>query len=159
MQFKTLLENHYLRILKAALGYMGELETAREAAHEAMLRAYLARESYDETRPFYPWMYRIVKHTCIDRKRRLAKKSSYVEGHHESAAASPLHQLEQRECQRRLMLALGCLTEEHREVLNLRHFQDLSYQEIAETLEISQGTVMSRLYRARKSLHNQMKEL
>ncbi|MEM6929807.1 MAG: RNA polymerase sigma factor, partial [Myxococcota bacterium] len=64
--FQLLLAQHYVRAHGAALGFMRNEQEARETAHDALLKAWQARDRYDATRPFYPWLYRIIRNTCFD---------------------------------------------------------------------------------------------
>ena len=158
--FQGLLEAHQRRVLRAALGILGNSEDAREAAQDALAKAYAARDRYDPQKPFYPWMYRIVRNTCLDRiaKGRLRRSAPLDEGRVQSTTpAADLALARERE-HARLWSAMSTLSDEHREILNLRHFQDLSYAEIAELLGIAEGTVMSRLFRARRALAKVMRE-
>ena len=156
--FDALLDAHRPRVQRAAVGFLGNPEDARDAAQEALLKAWRARDSYDAERPFYPWLYRIVKNHCLDQlaKRRVRRPAALeVE---RLASDSPSAELEAARAQSRARLwaALQGLSEEHREIVNLRHFQDLSYAEIAEVLDLKEGTVMSRLYRARQALAREL---
>ena len=159
--FSNLLATHYLRVHGAALGFMRDEQEARDTAQDALLKAWKARDRYDPARPFYPWLYRIVRNTCFDalarRKHRAAPglDAERVPGTHTSAADL----IDAGREAARLKAALATLPEAQREVLNLRHFQHLSYAEMAEVLEVAEGTVMSRLYRARKALAGAMKEV
>lgn len=148
------------RIFRAAVGFLGNEEDAREAAQETLLKAYRARERYDKSRPFYPWLYRIMRNTCLDAKSRRSNRA--VPGldaeRVATAALSPLDQLGQAEAIGRVRLAMDELSDEHREIINLRHFQDLAYGEIAQLMGLAEGTVMSRLYRARKALVKALEE-
>ena len=148
------------RILRAALGFLGDEQAAREAAQDALLKAYAARERYDPQLPFYPWMYRIVKNTCLDRlRRRRTQGTADPDVERLSASGpSPLEAASQQEEERRLWRALATLSEDHQEILNLRHFQEFSYGEIAALLGVAEGTVMSRLFRARQALAAAMRE-
>jgi RNA polymerase sigma factor (sigma-70 family) len=158
--FSTLLQDSSRRVHRAALGFLGEREIAREAAQEALMKAYAARARYDTSQPFYPWMYRIVKNTCLDilAKRRRRPRAALDVERLADRHPSPLDSAQQAEEHTRLWAAMERLSEPHREVINLRHFQDLSYGEIAEVLGIAEGTVMSRLFRARSALAAAMRE-
>ena len=127
---------------------------AAEIAQESLLRAYRARDRYDRSRPFYPWLYTIVRNACFDaRARRRHRAVGGLDSERVgSADRSPADQVHAARQVVRLRAAMDQLSEEHREIIALRHFQDLSYAEIASLLELPQGTVMSRLYRARKAL-------
>lgn len=157
--FQGLLEANQSRVLRAALGMLGDREEAREAAQDALAKAYAARERYDDSKPFYPWMYRIVRNTCLDRiaKGRLRRNAPLDEGRVRSTARGPEQAVAQEREHARLWLAMQTLSDEHQEILNLRHFQDLSYAEISELLDVAEGTVMSRLFRARRALARAMK--
>lgn len=152
--FSHLLAAAMPRVHRAALGLLGDEQEAREIAQEALMKAYSARDRYDPSRPFYPWMYRIVRNLCYDaRARRRHRALSGLDTERvASTSASQLDQLAQGEAIATVRAAMDTLSEEHREILAMRHFQDLSYAEIGELLDLPQGTVMSRLYRARKAL-------
>jgi RNA polymerase sigma-70 factor (ECF subfamily) len=160
----TTFQNHLAlyrtRIFRAAVGYLGNEQDAKEATQETLLKAYNARERYDQSRPFYPWLYRIMKNTCLDAMSR--RKYRAASGLDEERIAintpSPLDKLGQRQEVDRVRAAMNNLNGEQQEIINLRHFQDLTYAEIAEILEIAEGTVMSRLYRARKALVKVLEE-
>ncbi|MBN2800188.1 MAG: RNA polymerase sigma factor [Deltaproteobacteria bacterium] len=152
--FDLLLAASLPRVHRAALGLLGDEQEAREIAQEALLRAHRARDRYDPARPFYPWLYRIVRNACADARDR--RRHQAVSGLDSDRVSSPegsaLDAIGQREAIDRVRAAMETLTEEHREILSLRHFQDLSYSEIAQVLGLPKGTVMSRLYRARAAL-------
>ena len=158
LEFSTLIERHYLRVIRVALGYTGDIEEAKDVAHDAMVKACLARDTYRSDRPFFPWMYRIVKNTCLDVIKKRRQQVSLEDANLVAASVHPIDKMTQEESQKRLAKAMVKLNEQHREVLILRHFQDLSYQEIGSLLSIPKGTVMSRLYRARVALNQCYKE-
>lgn len=158
--FKHLLASNMVRVHRTALGFMGDEQEAREAAQDALLKAYKARDHYDTGRPFYPWLYRIVKNTCLDaiaRRKHRAISGLEVERVEGTIRPADLAFVTKQNISR-LNIAMDKLDPEQREIINLRHFQDLSYREIADLLGIAEGTVMSRLYRARKALGVHMKE-
>ncbi len=154
LPFHVLLDSHRPRVQRAAMGFLGHREDAREAAQEALLKAWRARESYDTARPFYPWLYRIVKNHCLDQiaKRRVRRPVALEVDRFASSAPDAELQAARSQSRARLWEGMQRLDAPHQEILNLRHFQDLSYAEMAEVLDVKEGTVMSRLYRARKAL-------
>ena len=159
--FTTHLKSNLPRVYRTAIGFLGNRELAKEAAQESLMKAYAARERYDTTQPFYPWLYRITKNTCLD---ILAKKRRRPQAHVDleafaSCEPSPLMTTQRRQEDDKLWNAINQLDDTHREIINMRHFQDLSYDEIGEILNVATGTVMSRLYRARKALSKKLKEL
>ena len=149
----------------AAYRILGNPDESQEACQEAAARAWAARDRYDQSRPFYPWFYRILKNHCLDRLR--TKRRTVPEADPEPATAvhnlteAPLSaesQLVAQEQSQAVTLAIAQLPDDLREIIELRHFQDLSYEEMAEILECPTGTVMSRLYRARKALRNILRD-
>lgn len=152
--FDHLLASYRVRAYRAALGLMGEEQEAREAAQDALLKAYRARDRYDPSRPFYPWLYRILRNTCLDaRARRRHRAVPGLEPERVAdVAPSALDAVDQSEAIARVRAAMEHLSPEQREIIAMRHFQDLSYAEMAEILGVAKGTVMSRLFRARKAL-------
>ncbi len=157
--FDRKLAAHYARVHRAALGFMRDEQEARETAQEALLKAWRARDRYDASRPFYPWLYRIVRNTCFDAlaRRKHRAVSGLDAGRVPAAEVDPGTRLDEARSIEHMKLALAGLSQEHQEILNLRHFQDLSYAEIGAMLDLPEGTVMSRLYRARKALARAMK--
>ena len=146
--------------LRAALGWMRDEQEAREVAQEALLKAHRARDRFDRTLPLVPWLRRIVRNTCFDRlaRRKHREQPGLDDSLWASRAPTALDRLEQADAIARVRRGLGRLSAAQREVLVLRHFEDLSYEAIGEVLGVPQGTVMSRLYRARKALVRVMSE-
>ena len=134
---------------------------AQDVAQDSVIRFLSALDRFDDRRPVLPWLFRIVRNRAVDlmRRRSLRRGASLDSGGPDGKAidpvdrnADPYRDSERRELQRRIWDSLAQLHEAHREILVLRDYQDLSYREIAEVLDIPQGTVMSRLHAARKSL-------
>ena len=152
--FATLLAFHLPRVHRAARGLVPDEQEARELAQDALARAWAARDRYDRSRPFYPWLYTIVRNACRDAaaRRKHQARPGLVSAAVPSAGPSPLAALSQARSEACVRRAMAELPEPQREILVMRHFEDLAYVEIAELLEVPLGTVMSRLYRARKAL-------
>ena len=132
---------------------------ASEAIQEAAVRALAARKRYDVARPFYPWFYRILKNHCFDRlrSRRIASSkagSLRSESQRLATTTDAEDHILRGEREQAVARAIAQLPDDLRELIELRHFQDLSYQEMADVLGCPIGTVMSRLYRARKTLRS-----
>lgn len=136
----------------AAFRILGDAEESRDACQEAAARAFAAQHKYDPAQPFYPWFYRILKNHCLDRLRQ--RKHTPQEQFSEAISSDPSAEsrLAAHEQHTAINHAIAQLPEEMRDILELRHFQDLSYEEIADILGCPVGTVMSRLYRARQAL-------
>jgi RNA polymerase sigma-70 factor (ECF subfamily) len=165
--FGILVERHMRRAYYAALGLMGSPDDALDLSQEAFVRAFRARKTLDPARPFYPWLYQILRRLCFNmvrdrrtRRERLGDARSWLvdqsETRHESM--HPRRAYEADEARRRIHEALESLSENDREVLVLKEFEGLRYREIADLVGIPIGTVMSRLYTARRRLAAALEE-
>jgi RNA polymerase sigma-70 factor (ECF subfamily) len=158
--FGELVSRHMRRAYLAALGLVGSHDDALDLSQEAFARAFRARRSLDPERPFYPWLYQILRRLCFnflrDRRTRTALLAGATGWLAQQAAAraapDPAREAERAELRAALEAAIGALPAREREVLVLREFEGLRYREIADLLGIPIGTVMSRLYDARRSL-------
>lgn len=157
--FGELVGRYMQRAYYVALGLVGSHDDALDLSQEAFVRAYRARATIDPDRPFYAWLYQIVRRLCFNflrdkktRRRKLEEAAPWLTYLATDAAADPGRSAERSELRARLEAAIEKLSEREREVLVLREFEGLKYREIAELLGIPIGTVMSRLYTARRSL-------
>jgi len=138
-----------------ALGLLGNEQDAKDVSQEAYIAAHAARRSFDVERPFYPWFYRILRNRCLnllERRSRHPEVSLDAICERSTAEDSPERSHARWETAAMVWKAIFSLSPEHREIIVLRSFQELSYREIARVLEISEGTVMSRLFYARRAL-------
>ena len=152
------------RAFQVARSFVGSREDALELSQEALLKIYRARGSYRDGEPFLPWFHRILRNTCFSflRKQGRLRKRSLASGRADededewdlpdTDAPAPSDHVEGEERAQLFWRAFRGLRQRDREILALRHFQELSYQEIADALEIPVGTVMSRLFHARRRL-------
>ena len=153
----ALVEKYKKQAYFLALGMVGNSDDAYDISQEAFLRVYNSARTFDETQRFFPWFYSIVANLC----RNLLRKRQ-INGARHIDMADVEHLLVDRETpesgylsreeKRSLFRALRKLSFSDREIINLNHFRMMSYDEIANLLEIPKGTVMSRLYYARKRL-------
>lgn len=162
--FDRLVESLRGRAFRVAVGMVGSREDALELSQEAFLNTYRARESYRDGEPFLPWFHRILRNCCFSflRKRgRITKRSLSAGGLDEDDAdwdiadedaPAPADALFADERARQFWVAFRTLSARDREILTLRHFEEMSYQQCADTLSIPIGTVMSRLFHARRRL-------
>jgi RNA polymerase sigma-70 factor (ECF subfamily) len=153
--FEEVVRRYQRQAYGVALRIVRRHDVADDVAQEAFIRAYRTLDRFDPTRPFGPWISRIAANLAINHVRSpRAREEELDEGHEQerSRDGSPLQGILEREARRALQDALGTLPAEQRAVFVLRTVEELSYREIAETLEISMGTVMSRLSRAREKL-------
>jgi RNA polymerase sigma-70 factor (ECF subfamily) len=159
--FGLLVERYMRRAYCAALGLVGSRDDALDLSQEAFVRAFKARERLDPERPFYAWLYQIIRRLCFNhvrdrrtRRRRLRDASDWLVDQSEASTSgyNPGRAVESKEACRRVRAAIEELPEREREVLVLKEFEGLRYREIADLVGIPIGTVMSRLYSARKRL-------
>jgi RNA polymerase sigma-70 factor (ECF subfamily) len=130
-------------------------DVADDVVQEAFLRAHQALGRFDLARPFGPWICRIAANLAVNHVRSPeSREEALPEAHAETPVpgGSPLAGVLDDEARRELARALEGLSPDQRAVFVLRVFDELSYKEIAEALEISIGTVMSRLSRGRERL-------
>ncbi len=143
------------------VGMTGDLDTALDIVQDSFIRAYHALERFEEGQPFYPWLSTIATNLTLNHLRRRKRQTSLDDEYRDRAGSehTPLEKMQLAENERRLMDAVKKLPEQYRTVFILRTFEDLSYEEIAARLNISVGTVDSRLYRARRRLVDELKDL
>jgi len=127
-------------------------QDARDVAQDTMVRALRNIQRYDLNRPFAPWVFRIARNACIDdlRKRKTRRTTDPIDI--PDTGPSPFQQTEKARRAEQLDQAMEHLADHYREIIILYHFEHLKYADIAETLDIPLGTVMNRIFRARKQL-------
>jgi RNA polymerase sigma-70 factor (ECF subfamily) len=148
---------------------VGSREDALELVQESLTKVYAARKSYRSEDPFLPRFHRILRNTCISflrKKGRVTTRSlssamdeDGADWEIEASDLRPDQQAESADTSARVRAALDTLPLKHREILSLRHFEELSYSEISLHLGIPEGTVMSRLYHARHRLSKRLGDL
>jgi RNA polymerase sigma-70 factor (ECF subfamily) len=153
--FEPLVQRYMRRAATFALGWAGNHEDALDLSQEAFARAFRSIRRFDPERPFYPWFHRILRNLCINHigRARHSREMQMEEGMTVCAGdPSPAERAERAELNRQVRAAIERLQPQDREIIILREFQDQSYAEIAEILQIPKGTVMSRLHNARRRL-------
>lgn len=149
--FRYLVERYQAQAVGHSTAILGNREDALDAVQEAFIDAFQSLKNFDRARRFYPWLYVLVRHRCF---KMIAKKRE-SENIEETEILAPQSDISNEE---RITLekALLSLTKEDREIITLKYLDGLSYEEIAEHLEIPRGTVMSRLFYARKQLQTKL---
>ena len=152
----------YERALRPLLGQAGAYALAllrnrteaEDAVQQAALQGWERLDQYDAARPFKGWWFAILRNCCLDVLRRI--KASRMQALDDLDPPAP----EQPEAfdEQHLATCLARLSEPHREILQLKYFGELSYDEISESLGVPKGTVMSRLHLARKALAEHFSE-
>ena len=154
--FEELIIQHEKIVYNVALRMMNHSEDAKDISQEVFLKAYRNIGNFDERSQFSTWIYRITANTCIDEMRKRKGRQSFsLEEELESEEGSMLREEQKSE----ILQALESLSPEHKVAVILRDIKGLSYEEIAEILELTLGTVKSRISRGRNQLKQEILKL
>ena len=163
--FNRLMEAHEKRMYAVALRMCANREDAQDCLQEAMLRVYRAIGGFKGQSTFSTWVYRITMNTCLDELRRKKNKQNTSLDNLLDMGWSPADEADtperhavRSEARRRLHSAIRELPEDMRAAIVLRDIQGLSYEEIAQALDINVGTIKSRISRGREKLREKLKE-
>ncbi len=160
--FEVIVRRYMKRAYFIALGLVGNRDDALDLSQEAFFRAYDNIDHLHSDRKFFPWFYQILKNLCFSHLRKRSRRQTTALdniGDEEVAtdnntAFDPEAVAERNELKTQVWKAIGKLGDKHREVIILRHFQNLSYEQMTGVLFCNKGTVMSRLYHARRKLRD-----
>jgi len=162
--FEILVKETQNKVYSLALRMTNNHEDARDMAQEAFIRAYNSLSGFRGDSRFSVWMYRLTSNICLDflrQKKRKPADSLTLDTNDDDQDKqfeipdiryNPETELERRELRNLINKGLMELSPEYRQILVLREINGLSYEEIADTLELEPGTVKSRIFRARKKL-------
>jgi RNA polymerase sigma-70 factor (ECF subfamily) len=170
-----LFHRHRDRVFRLARGILGNDQDALDVVQEAFFKAFRALDGYQGQSAFTTWLHTIVKNLCTDHFRRTSRgptveldeqvrradEDSVAEGQlvPRILGGNPARALQDREIRDRIDAALAELSEVHRTVLLLRELEGLSYEEISEVMGCAKGTVMSRLFHARRRMQLRLADL
>jgi RNA polymerase sigma-70 factor (ECF subfamily) len=168
--FDALITTHRERVYMIAQHILRNSEEALDVTQETFLRAWKNLARFDGAATLASWLSRIATNASIDLVRR---RNAHPQTEFDSAPmaidaasrttpsqpTSPADNLDRAEIRERFQRALDTLSPDHRAVIVLKEIEDLSYQEIADSVGCSIGTVMSRLFYARKKLQNELRDL
>ncbi len=157
--FEQLVRLHEKKVYALALRMCGNPEDANDAAQEAFLSAWKGLPNFRGEANFSTWLYRLASNAAIDHMRKGKRQQEESSLDNDDAPLSvpdqgpgPQEALEGRELREAVTAGLQALSEDHRKILILREYQELSYDEIADVLDMDLGTVKSRISRARQAL-------
>lgn len=162
--FEKLIEIYQKKVFNIAFRMMGNYEDANDAAQEVFIRVFRSLESFKEQSAFSTWIYRITTNVCLDELRKKKNKKliyideeiknedGEVKRQIESDEPTPEILAEKNEIKKFINEAINSLSEEHKLVIVLRDIQGFSYNEIASITKTPEGTVKSRINRARQAL-------
>lgn len=154
--FSELVRLHRIGVINVVYRMSGDAQFAEDVAQEAFLRAWTNLHNYKPTSPFKNWLLRIATNAALDQIRRERETVTLESVQLNSAEPSPEAAFAQKEVDVQVQQAILELPPASRAVLVLREFEGLSYKEIADSLGIPLGTVMSRLNYARSSLRQKL---
>jgi len=161
--FEELVARHRDKVYARAFSMMRNEDEALDLSQEAWVKSWQRLQQFQGDSSFGTWITRIVINLCLDqlrkRKRQRAEsieemdeESGGVERHMPVVVTNPTENLERGELRKRIDQALGQLSHEHRTVLVLHEFEEMEYKDIARAMDCSIGTVMSRLFYARRKM-------
>jgi RNA polymerase sigma-70 factor (ECF subfamily) len=168
--FRKLVERHQRRAFVVALGLVRDENDARDLVQEAFLRVHRGLDAFEGGSSFFTWLYRIVTNLAIDLLRKPSRREaepldpdraddgaeqpfvSRIDG------ADPLDVVRRGEIRGRIESALAALPPYHRGVILMREVEGMSYEEMAEAMGVSKGTIMSRLFHARRKLQRALSD-
>jgi RNA polymerase sigma-70 factor, ECF subfamily len=168
LAFQALFQKYNRRVYAVALGVVKSPEDAMDVVQDAFIKVHKHLGTFQGASSFYTWLYRIVMNLGIDhvrKKRKIVEWGDDVPIEHAAgdrtllpkvANANPSQTVVKRELSQKISQALDTLPEYHRAVILLREVEGMSYEEIAEVLNVPKGTIMSRLFHARRKMQEQL---
>ena len=171
--YGQLVKRYQDKVYSICYGKLKDEQDALDVSQDVFIKVFRYLENFNRESSFYTWLYRIAVNTCIDflrKQSRMAqvdyddtiKRDEDVEGNDllmpSRLGINPDKALGRKELRTKMLEALESLSEKHRTILNLREVEGLSYKEMADVLDISKGTVMSRLYHARNYFQEALEE-
>jgi RNA polymerase sigma-70 factor (ECF subfamily) len=173
--FRTLFDRYHRRAYSLAYGVVHNADDALDVVQDAFIKAHRHLDKFEGGSTFYTWLYRIVMNLAIDhiRKHKRTRAVDFTdhavrEGETQSSddsliprilGGNPGRALLDKEIRGRIEVALAELSENHRAVLVMRELDGLSYEEMAQVMGCSKGTIMSRLFHARRNMQKRLLDL
>jgi RNA polymerase sigma-70 factor, ECF subfamily len=166
--FRGLFDRYHRRVFAVALGVVKNQDDALDVVQEAFVKVHKHIGGFQGSSSFYTWLYRIAMNLAIDHVRRTRKVVEFDERVNKDDATSagailpqlthdnPSKTLSRHELSGQIRAALETLPEYHRAVILLREVEGLSYEEMSKVLKVPKGTIMSRLFHARRKMQQQL---
>jgi RNA polymerase sigma-70 factor (ECF subfamily) len=155
--FSEMFRTYDRRIYFTALRFLGNRDEAADITQEVFFRAWKNLNSLDVSRPVFPWLFRITRNLCINRVKSKSGSEAGLEFPELQPGKDSVEcDVIRNESKREIRNAVLMLPDNFREIIILKHYDECSYEEMAEILDIPKGTVMSRLFNARKLLKEKL---
>lgn len=152
--FDQLVLRYQLPMYRTALSIIQNPDMARDIAQNGFIKSWEKLDTYNSKYRFYSWLYKIIINESLNAKRGLQQTETLIS--EENNDQTPFQDLVEKEQKEKLHRAINLLSKDQKIVIHLRHFEELSYSEISDVLEIEEKTVKSRLYSARMKLRELM---
>ena len=171
--FQALYQRYERKVFAVAYGFLRSQEDALDVVQEAFIKVHRYLPNFEGQSSFYTWLYRIVANLCIDHIRRSGRKKDVEfddklrhDGEQESATnmvqiaalGDPVEAVRNKEILKAVRESLQHLSDKHRAVIVMRELQGLSYADMAKAMNCSKGTIMSRLFHARRNMQKLLKD-
>jgi len=161
--YEVIVKKYMKRAYFIALGFTGNHQDALDLSQEAFIKAYRSLRKFNLSMPFYPWFYTILKNLCLNfikKNKEISTVPLKIEDERElDKSLGPLNDVQKKQTKKIIWRAISELPVKEREIILLRYFQELSYEEISKLIGCPSGTVMSRLYYAKKKLRENLKDI
>lgn len=156
--YGIIVKKYYEKAYFVALGFVGDPNDALDLSQTALYKAYESLSRFDEEKPFLPWFYHILRNLCFNFMKK-KKLISIIPLEKANESDPALWQKDCPEDTREIVgRAITCLSSPERKAILLKYFQEYSCKEMAEILRCPMGTIMSRLYYARKKLKENLEK-
>lgn len=168
------MQRYQRKVYSVAYGFLRNQEDALDVVQESFIKVHRYLGNFEGNSSFYTWLYRIVTNLCIDhiRKNRRHRELEFDDGlRHDggddsggvvalplSSMGDPAQVLQRREILDAVQDGLQYLSDKHRAVIIMRELQGMSYEEMAQAMKCSKGTIMSRLFHARRNMQRLLTE-
>lgn len=163
--YEPLVRAYEPRALRFAVGMLGDGDAARDATQDAFVSAYNKLDRFEVGRPFGPWFFRILRNRCLDELRKIQtrrKAEGAVEqmnGKVHGRVIAAEREVEKKAAAELLWAGLERISPDHRAAIVLRELEGMSYTEMAEALDVPEGTIASRLFHARRELRAALEDM
>lgn len=157
--YSVLMARHQDRLYRFAVHMVGSADTAKDLLQSALVKAYQSLDQCHEPERFGPWIFRILSNRCKDYLKAGRSRETALDEAWPDRRPDPAEEAYRAELRTRLHWALGQLPASQKEALILKHVEGRSYEEIADLLGTSLGSLKMRVYRARDNLRELLKDL